>query len=307
MADSPNLPQIPTPQRPPVTRRRRWPRLAVYAALIYAAWCATLYVMQDRMLFPADLAPRPMPGDRFDPRSITLRRELPEGGEAVAWLVPPPRAASPRSLPLAVFFHGNAELIDYQDDIVQHYREWGLAVLLPEYRGYGRSAGTPSERAIVDDAAYFLKEALKRPEIDASRVVFHGRSLGGGPAARLALIHPPQALILQSTFTSVAIMAHDYFAPTFLVTNPFHVDEAVGTLDIPTLILHGTRDDIIPVWHARELGRLARHGTFIEFECQHNDFPGDGNDAKYWDAIRQFLTATRIIHPIATTARTPTP
>jgi hypothetical protein len=55
------------------------------------------------------------------------------------------------------------------------------------------------------------------------------------------------------------------------------------------LIFHGTRDDIIPVSHGRKLRGLARRGTYVEYDCQHNDFPGDGNDEAYWNEIAAFL------------------
>jgi len=97
-------------------------------------------------------------------------------------------------------------------------------------------------------------------------------------------------------------MARNYFAPMFLARHPFRVDEAVRSLDIPILILHGTHDDIIPVSHGRTLARLARQGTCVEFNCMHNDFPGAGNDDAYWQAVYDFLTASGVIEkPSGTT------
>ena len=272
------------------TRRARplWQRILLRVAFFYAVWCAVLYFYQDRMLFPRDLTGQPLKR-LFHKQTITLERDVPGVGKIVAWLIPPPDAPPQFKTPLAVFFHGNAELIDDQDVIIGGYHKLGVSVLLPEYRGYGRSAGIPSEEGIVSDAVYFYDEALKRPDIDPSRVVIHGRSVGGGPAARLADQRTPRALILESTFTSAASFAHKYFAPEFLARNPFYVDRVVKSLDVPILIFHGCNDVIVPVWHGRTLRNLARNGTYVEFTCDHNDFPGLDNDEKYWSEIERFL------------------
>jgi fermentation-respiration switch protein FrsA (DUF1100 family) len=231
----------------------------------------------------------------YDATTKEIRLEIEGGGQVVAWLIPALPLESGKPAPLVVYFHGNAEIIDYQDTIVSGYRRLGCSVLLPEYRGYGRSAGKPSEAAIVADAVKFYDEVMKRPDIDSSRVIFHGRSLGGGPAAALAARRMPRALVLESTFTSVTAMASKYFAPSFLVKNKFQTDRVLPALSIPVLILHGTNDDIIPVAHGRKLSKLARHGTYIEYNCKHNDFPGDGNEEAYWGEVARFLRGAGVI------------
>lgn len=245
------------------------------------------------MLFPRDLTGPPLKR-LFHSQTITLERDVAGVGKVVAWYIRPPDVPPTAKTPLAVFFHGNAELIDDQDAIIAGYHKHGVSVLLPEYRGYGRSAGTPSEEGIVSDAVYFYDKAIKRPDIDPTRVVIHGRSVGGGPAALLAEQRPPRALILESTFTSAASFAHKYFAPAFLAKSPFYVDRVVEALDVPILIFHGCNDVIVPVWHGRALRDLAKKGTYIEFSCDHNDFPGLDNDEKYWGQIDQFLRETGV-------------
>lgn len=277
-------------------------RLPIHAAVIYTAWCATLYFYQDKLLFPADMAPEPYPGEKYDLSTIVLKRPV-DGGDAVAWFVPPLAAFQGKPAPLVIFCHGNAEIIDDQSRIIVGYQQLGFAVLLPEYRGYGRSAGAPSERGIVEDTVYFFDQALSRPEIDAGRIVIHGRSLGGGVAAGLADQRKPSALILESTFTSAAAMARKYFAPQFLVKNPLHVDTVLKTLDIPVLLMHGSHDSIIPVAHGRALRDLATRMTYVEYDCDHNDFPGDGNDEAYWKAIGDFLVASGVISEIPAAPR----
>jgi len=270
-------------------------RILRSAVTIYLVWAATLYIMQDSILFPASAAGAPSPL-MYNYATEQLEREVPGVGRVAAWFVPAQLASPENPLPLVVYFHGNAELIDQQHDVIQHYREMDCNVLLPEYRGYGRSAGKPGQDVIIDDAAFFLAEALKRPGVDPKRVVFHGRSLGGGPAALLAMKRTPNVLILESTFSSAAAMAAKYFVPGFLVKNPFHVDDAVAALDIPILMFHGTTDDIIPVSHGRRLRDLAKHGTYVEYDCQHNNFPGaPDNETDYWRHIQTCLTDNQIL------------
>jgi fermentation-respiration switch protein FrsA (DUF1100 family) len=282
------------PSTIPLLRRARRGRVAlrvlIYICTAYVAWCVALYFFQDHLLFPADMAPAPATReDRYDRRTSVIRLPIETGGEVVAWFVPAPRAGDAQPAPVAIFFHGNAEIIDYLDEIVDPYRKLGLSVYLPEYRGYGRSAGKPDEAGMIGDAVRFYDELVKRPDVDKERIVIHGRSLGGGPACALASQRPCRALVLQSVFTSAADMAKKYFAPGFLAKHPFHNDRILPTLDVPVFISHGTYDEIIPVAHARTLAGLARHATLVEYPCTHNGFPGEGKEEDYWQRIEAFL------------------
>lgn len=282
------------PASPPRAGRwrlvRRW---VILFAVFYAVWCGVLYYNQDRMLFPAEFAPAPGPM-LYNAKTIQLERPI-EGGKVVAWFIPAPKLKPGTISPVVIFFHGNAEIIDFQDTIVQGYQKLGCSVLLPEYRGYGRSDGTPSEAAIIDDALYFHDQIIQRHDVDRLRIFFHGRSVGGGPAAGLAIRRTPRVLILESTFTSVAAMARAYFAPSFLVKNAFHVDDILEMLDAPVLIFHGAHDDIIPVGHGHALRDIARRATYVEYDCMHNDFPGSKNEEDYWNRIRSFLSSAEVL------------
>jgi len=171
----------------------------------------------------------------------------------------------------------------------------GFAVLLPEYRGYGRSDGEPSQAAIVEDAVYFFDQVVENKNIDKRRIVYHGVSLGGGVAGQLARHRPPTAMILQSTFANIAEMAWQYAAPPFLARHPFYTDRVLADLDRPVLIFHGSEDRIIPVENGRRLDRVARNSRYVEYQCGHNNFPGRGNGIKYEEAIKGFLIDNRIL------------
>jgi len=260
--------------------------------LIYAGWCLLLFLAQDRLVFPRELA-GPAP-ERAPPETVVFERPI-AGGAAVGWLRPAPGAGAGAPSPLVVFFHGNAERIDQQEHLVSFYHRQGVSVLLPEYRGYGVSDGTPSEAAILGDAAWLLERALARPEVDGARLVFHGRSLGGALAAGLARRHRPQAIVLESAFHSAAMMARRYLAPPWLLRHPLDTAEALGAIGgVPVLLMHGRRDEIVPVAHARRLAGVA--GTEpVLFEAGHNDFPGSGAWARYEAVVAEFLGRHRVV------------
>ncbi len=284
-----------TESKPKPSAGRRVVGIAKRVGILYIGYCSLLFVSQRWLIFPDFVAPEPSQREKYDVSTHVLTRDIGDGNQVVAWFVPCADARAGKTAPLVVYFHGNAEIIDSQGDNIERYRQLGCSVLLPEFRGYGRSAGQPSQRAIVDDAEHFLQEALKRPDVDPQRVCYHGRSLGGGVAAQLALRHKPRVLILGSSFTSLRPFANRYLAPSFLVRSPFDTDRALPQLDIPILIQHGTNDDIVPVSHGRALKALARDVTYIEYDCRHNDFPGDANEDQYVKDIRDFLKKNGII------------
>ena len=268
---------------------RFWGRIMAYLLifiLAYVLWCVLLYSWQDRLVWPAELSQAQSARPK-NAEAISL--PLPGGGAVEAWFFAAKPDESGKPAPAVMYFHGNAELIDQQDRIVEGYSKLGLSVFLPEYRGYGRSAGKPSEKEIGEDMIRFYDRLIRRPDVDPSRIVFHGRSVGGGVAADLATRRTPAALILESTFSSIAAMALKFGAPPFLLKHPFRTDRVVEGLDVPILIFHGTRDTVVPVSHGRRLHKLARGSTYVEYNSDHNDFPGEGNDEAYWREIQSFL------------------
>jgi hypothetical protein len=195
-----------------------------------------------------------------------------------------------------IFAHGNAELIDYWTEELSPYREMGVSVFLPEYRGYGRSAGSPSEQAIRSDYLAFHELLLARPEVDPSRVVYHGRSLGGGAVCSLASERPPAAMILQSTFESVPAVAARWLVPSFLILDPFDNLSVVQDLDAKLLVFHGRADATIPFDHGRTLANAARDGRLVAYDgVGHNDCPPRERMDHYWGEIESFLEEAEIL------------
>ena len=175
-----------------------------------------------------------------------------DGERLHGWWIPAPDGHAHGHVLLC---HGNAGNIG---DRVLHAAllcAAGLDVLLFDYRGYGRSTGRPSERGTYLDARAARAALLARREIDPGRVLYLGESLGGAVALALALEHPPAGLVLMSTFTSVRDMARRLYPmlPPPAVPDAYPSLRRVAALRAPLLVLHGDRDEIVPLFHAEEL------------------------------------------------------
>ena len=277
----------------PAPHRKRVRRLllgAVAALLLF--WVLAVLGLQRLILFPS-YAVRSTPGAGDDLADLDRLWIDTDEGRVEGWFLPGRGVSEERPGPIVLFAHGNAELIEQWPDMLQPYRDMGVSLLLPEYRGYGRSAGSPSEKAITDDLERFLTEVLRRPEVDPSRVIFHGRSLGGGAVCALARRRRPAALVLQSTFTSVADVARRWLVPRFMVRDRFDNLATLGGLDVPVLLVHGRRDRLIPVAHAETLRSAAPQARLVLYDADHNDCPPDWT--VFWTDVRGFLVDARIL------------
>ncbi|QQR89723.1 MAG: alpha/beta hydrolase [Myxococcales bacterium] len=246
---------------------------------------AKLLGWQRTFIFPKHLAPAKE--QRPDPGYDVERWYREEGQLSVeAWFAPCHHRAEEK-LPLVVFAHGNAELIDQWLEPLDWYRNNGFHLFLPEYRGYGRSTGKATEANILSDMVYFLEKLKKDPRIDASRILFHGRSLGGGVVCALAEVVPPAAMVVQSTFTSIPNVVRKFLVPSWLVLDRFDNQTRLESLDLPVLIVHGTKDKLIPFSHAQRLKRCVKKGKLIAYDADHNDCPP--NWQEFWVELAAFV------------------
>jgi fermentation-respiration switch protein FrsA (DUF1100 family) len=135
----------------------------------------------------------------------------------------------------------------------------GFDTLLFDYRGYGRSTGRPSEQGTYRDARAALASLLEQPEVDATRVFYLGESLGGAVALDLALERRPAGLLLLSAFVGVRELGrlHYPFIPAALIPDIYPTLRRIHELQAPLLVLHGERDDIVPLSHGRALFEAA--------------------------------------------------
>jgi uncharacterized protein len=197
--------------------------------------------------------------------------EAPDGTRLHGWWL---RAAPPRKGHV-LLCHGNAGNVGDRAMHATLLAASGLDVLLFDYRGYGRSAGRPSEAGTYRDARAARLALLGEPDVDPERVVYLGESLGGAVALELAVEHPPAGLVLQSAFTSVRDMAglHYPSLPGALVPDAYPSLRLVRRLRAPLLVIHGERDDIVPAEHGRALYDAAPDPKLLRVfpDAGHND------------------------------------
>ncbi len=266
-------------------------RLSLVAVAVIVAAVIGVTWIQRLVLFPRSF-PREDPAARATPGLEEVWVES-DQGPVEAWLLPGDGVDAARPGPAVIFAHGNGELIDHWPAMLARYRALGVSVFLPEYRGYGRSAGDPTERRIRADLEAFHARLVADPRVDAGRLVYHGRSLGGGAVTTLVDRHPPRALILESTFTSVPDVAAEQWIPRVLIADKFPCLSVVERYRGPLLVMHGVRDEVIPTAHGRRLAAAHPGAELVLYDSGHNDLPPPGSD--YWERIERHLRRAGVL------------
>jgi fermentation-respiration switch protein FrsA (DUF1100 family) len=188
--------------------------------------------------------------------------------------------------------HGNAGNLSHRLPLIDILLKADASVFAFDYRGYGRSAGKPTEKGVCQDAEAAWQWLTNRG-FAATSIVALGESLGGGVVCELATRKPVRALILQSTFTSVPDLASEmmpWLPMRMLLTTRFNNREKLGRLRIPVLILHSRKDTIIPFRHAeKNYAALPTRSKYLwELHGDHNDAPIVSAE-KYQHFVAAFL------------------
>jgi hypothetical protein len=223
------------------------------AVLAYAFVVLAFYALQARLIYFPQAALDGSPGDA-GLHYEELRFAAADGVSLHGWWIP--ARASRGAL---LFMHGNAGNISHRLQSIRLFHELGLDVLIFDYRGYGRSAGRPSEGGTYLDARAAWDALLARgtpPE----RVIVFGRSLGGAIACALATEVTPAAVIIESTFTSVPDLAaelYPWLPARALARFSYDTRARLARLRRPLLIVHSEDDELVPHAHAEALYAAA--------------------------------------------------
>lgn len=181
---------------------------------------------------------------------------------------------SPRARIAVLLCHGNGGNISHRLDLYEVLLASGVSVFAFDYRGYGRSAGRPSEAGTYLDthAAYAW---LRAKGFDPAHIIAYGESLGGGIASELAVNETVGALVLQSTFTSVPDIGAELFPwlPVRLVGSiRYDTHSRLPRIRVPVLILHSRGDNLIRFHHAERNFAVANEPKWLhELSGGHND------------------------------------
>lgn len=273
-----------TPMTSPT--RVRWKRLlfrlATFLLVIWMVLLVVGYFVQDSLVFPRGMIPvsaynGPVPSDV---EVITL--QTPEG-DVPAWLLSGNPGAG-----LVVYLHGNGGVIDRSVSEARRLRRLGWHVVLPEYRGYGRAAGSPSQASISADITAVVGQVRARPEVDGP-LVLYGRSIGADFAATLAESLGADGLILQTPPASIRQMAAAYLMPGFLVRSPLDAVAALRAMEpVPTVVLEHAQDTMIPSSQIAQVV-AASNAVHVIVDGTHNGYGSREAQAEAQAAVDALL------------------
>ncbi|HEX41056.1 MAG TPA: alpha/beta hydrolase [Phycisphaerales bacterium] len=244
--------------------------LLMALAVAYVGFGAFLFATQRRFLY------RPMREVGYSPSNLDLEFEdvfftTSDGLTLHGWFVP---SAAARYTVL--FCHGNAGNVMHRLDSIRILHDLGLHCFIFDYRGYGRSQGSPTEAGTYLDAQAAYDWLTGRHAAAAETVIIFGRSLGGSIAAHLASRVRAGGLVVESAFTSYPDMGARLYP--YMPVRPFArfryaTGQYLRDVHCPVLLIHGRDDEMVPVDFARRLYDVANEPrTLVEVPGRHNDF-----------------------------------
>jgi len=188
-----------------------------------------------------------------------------------------------------LYFHGNKDNLVRWGEIVSQLCVYEYNIYIFDYRGYGKSTGSPSERGVLHDSeVIFNKINQKFPD---ELWIFYGRSLGTGIAAYLSSKCKPKGLILESPYYSMEeLITHYYFPYPWYhqkITIPTH--SYLKESSFPVLILHGTDDQIVPIEEGQKLFHSLQHTRSCMVTIEHGTHDDLAKHDEYRKAIQNFL------------------
>lgn len=255
-----------------------------FTAAVLLAFVGLLWLGQDRLIF----FPQPVvAGAPLPPSTQPLDVTTTDGTRLQGWIVPGQLTPAP----VIIYFGGNAEEVSWTVADSRWPAGWALATV--NYRGYGTSAGKPSERALAGDALAVFDAIAARPDIDPRRIVVFGRSLGSALAVHLAATRPVAAAILVSPFdslTAVGRVHYPWLPVSLLLRHRFETLDAARAAGAPVLTIVAAADEIIPTARSRAL-HDAWTGPKDWLPIPGADHNTVGAYDAYWEGIANFLAS----------------
>ncbi len=233
-----------------------------------------MFIYQDKLIYipSSELTTDPSSiGLEFTQHWITTS----DGERLHSWYIPANKARY-----TLLFFHGNTGNVSNRMDTIQILNQLGLNILIIDYRGYGKSSGTPSEQGTYFDGDASWHYLVNELKTSAESIIIFGRSLGGGIATELATKVRSAGLVLESTYTTMPAVAKDVYPllPVSLIlhTKYSNIDK-IRKIHCPLLIIHSTEDEYIGFHHGQALYNAynprADQGQkhFVAIAGTHND------------------------------------
>lgn len=251
-----------------------------------------LLILLSMYLFQAKMVYHPTKEMWADPSAAGLPYEdvafeTTNGLQLYGWFV----SAGDSALTI-LFCHGNAGNISGRLETIRLLHDLGLNVFIFDYRGYGRSEGTPSETGTYRDALAAWRYLTQTRGIEDEKIITMGRSLGGSIAAWLAAHKDPAAAIIESSFTSAAQLAaglYPWLPVRWLIKYDYNTLAYLQDIKVPVFMAHSRDDEIVPFHHGKILFEAARKPKmFVELRGSHASGFLE-TEIKYRRQLRAFL------------------
>lgn len=248
-------------------------------AIFYVLVCAAFYFLSNGVIFvPPDPA-------RYEQEEHTLFVQS-KGGETIAAVYHPVE----NSDYVILFSHGNAEDLGNLPYWIQTFNNLGYSFFGYDYPGYGLSTGSPTEDGVYDSIQasydYLINTLHYKPE----QIIVYGRSLGCAPSIKLASDNKVGKVILEAPFaTAFTVITHAKLLPF----DKFPNIKRINQINAPLLVIHGTKDNVIPFTHGKNVFDAAMQPKqFYAVEnAGHNDIVVVGREF-YWKTVDTFIKKT---------------
>ena len=256
--------------------------IVIFAFVLYVALVGLLYLFQRGLMYFPDTARTP-PVEAGFPQAAEDVIDTEDGEKILIWHVP-----AKDGRPVVLYFQGNGGALRLRATRFRALTADGTGLIALSYRGYGGSSGAPSEAGLIADARAAYEFAYARYE--PARIVLWGESLGSGVAVALAAENPVAKVVLEAPFTSAADVAASVypFVPVRqLMKDQFRSDERIAKVRAPVLIMHGSRDSVVPFALGEKLYSLVSGPKrFVRFDGgEHEGLDSHGA----LEAVRKFI------------------
>ena len=268
------------------------------AAGTYAAICAVTYAAQRFIIYPAPAVLR-------NPTTVARRVNLPGGNRSGSFYLRYDNhhgggkgkdigkgIGKGTDRPIVVYFHGNGEQVGDLGALADTFSEMGLQTCMVEYPGYPGTTGSSSETHLLQAAEAALLDLIDSG-VPAHNIILMGQSIGTGVAVAMAARGWGVKLVLISPYTSLVDVAKrltkSVLPVKLLLKDQFDSRALVSKVNIPTLIIHGLHDTLIPQSMGLELADTLQDVKFVSVPTGHNDI---WSHPHVTESIRRFLEAS---------------